>query len=87
MTSLDSETAKVIRLADLGAQLHKHCLEKPQNTIFTQHDLLALSIIPNGSLNTLLECVNSLMRDCLFKVVNYDGQNGWKALTREDAAK
>lgn len=54
---------------------------------FYQHDLIALGMIPNNDSRILLEVVQALVNEKLFKPVNFEGGLGWRLRTVEEARK
>ena len=71
----------------LSNALYAMCATKPENSIFSQADLLAFDIIPNKDVNTLLSCTQTLANKGLFKIMKQDGRICWRIIKKEDALK
>jgi hypothetical protein len=78
---------------DIGAlkkELYDYCLPMQQEgdyAVFHQSDLLEFDIIPKKDLTTLLQVVQALVNEKLFKIVtNADGV-GWRLRTADEARK
>jgi len=72
---------------ELYNALYTSCASQPEDKVFNQQDLLALDVIPKNDLNELLNCVNKLSQNKLFKTLIKDGIPCWKVVKREEAAK
>ncbi|MCJ1251321.1 34-kDa subunit of RNA polymerase III (C) [Trapelia coarctata] len=72
---------------ELYNALYASCARQPEDKVFNQHDLLALGVIPNNNLNELMNCVNKLSQNKLFKTLLKDGIPCWKVVKKEEAAK
>ncbi|KAL8913255.1 MAG: hypothetical protein Q9171_001902 [Xanthocarpia ochracea] len=67
--------------------LYARCASLAADTIFSQHDLLNLGIIPNKDIKLLLQCTQELTGDGLFKLLTRDGRACWRVVKKEDAQK
>ncbi|KAL8766137.1 MAG: hypothetical protein Q9209_006977 [Squamulea sp. 1 TL-2023] len=67
--------------------LYARCASLPTETIFSQHDLLDLGIIPNRDIKLLLRCTQDLTGDGLFRLLTRDGRACWRVVKQEDAQK
>ena len=72
---------------ELCNALYSSCTTYPAEKLFTQEDLLSLNIVPNGNLEMLGLCVNQLLVDGLFKLMQSNNKLYWKVVKKEDAAK
>ncbi|KAL8850557.1 MAG: hypothetical protein Q9221_004514 [Calogaya cf. arnoldii] len=67
--------------------LYARCASLPAETVFSQHDLLDLGIIPNRDIKLLLQCTQELTSEGLFKLLTRDGRACWRIVKKEDAQK
>ncbi|KAL8984223.1 MAG: hypothetical protein Q9205_001753 [Flavoplaca limonia] len=67
--------------------LYARCASLPTETIFSQHDLLDLGIIPNKDIKLLLQSTQELTGEGLFKLLTRDGRACWRVVKKEDAQK
>ena len=74
-------------LEELCNALYASCATHSVDKLFSQDDLLSLNVIPDGDLPQLIDCLNALTNQGLFKLMNQDGRVLWKVVKREDAAK
>lgn len=72
---------------ELCDALYASCATHPAEKLFAQEDLLSLNVIPNGNVEMLALCINQLLTDGLFKLMQSNGKPCWKVVKREDAAK
>jgi len=72
---------------ELYNALYASCASQAEDKVFNQHDLLALNVIPNNDLTELMNCVNQLSQDKLFKMLLKDGIPCWKVVKKEEADK
>ncbi len=79
-------------IAALKDAVYKGCFEaweendRDPKITFRQSDLTDLDIIPGDDLNALLQVVQRLLDEKLFKAVNADGV-AWKLRTVEEAKR
>jgi len=74
----------------LKAQLYDACvshLEDEPDIVFHQNTLFELEVIPNNDVNILLQLINTLLNEHLFKVVHDAEGMGWKLRTLDEAKK
>ncbi len=74
-------------LSQLKDALYARCAEEDPNKRFTTADLLALGVIPKGNNDTLIQCVQALLRERLFQVSDSAEGAAFKVVKREDAAR
>lgn len=74
------------RITELKKQLYKRCTEEDINEVFRQEDLMAMRVIPQNDAVLLMQVVQRLVDEKLFKMVR-DGLLGWMYRSVEDAAK
>ncbi|KAL9000239.1 MAG: hypothetical protein Q9169_001141 [Polycauliona sp. 2 TL-2023] len=67
--------------------LYARCASLPSETVFSQHELLGLEIIPNKDIKLLLQCTQELTSEGLFKLLTRDGRACWRVVKKEDAQK
>ncbi|KAL8757492.1 MAG: hypothetical protein Q9199_002185 [Rusavskia elegans] len=81
----DSETGS--SSLEIKNALYARCASLPAETVFSQHDLLDLGIIPNKDIKLLLQCTQELTGEGLFKLLTRDGRACWRVVKKEDAQK
>ncbi|CAO1605614.1 34-kDa subunit of RNA polymerase III (C) [Xanthoria calcicola] len=67
--------------------LYARCASLSAETVFSQHDLLDLGVIPDKDIKLLLQCTQELTREGLFKLLTRDGRACWRVVKKEDAEK
>ncbi|KAL8698722.1 MAG: hypothetical protein Q9224_001722 [Gallowayella concinna] len=67
--------------------LYARCASLPSETIFSQHDLLDLDLVPNRDIKLLLQCTQELTSDGLFKLLHREGRACWRVVKLEEAQK
>lgn len=72
---------------ELYNALYASCASQPEDKLFNQHDLIALNVIPNNDLTELMNCVNKLSQNMLFKMLVKEGIVYWKVVKKEEADK
>jgi DNA-directed RNA polymerase III subunit RPC6 len=74
---------------DIASELYGQCRHKfSPSHLFYQHDLLGLGVIPNNSVELLLQCTQSLVDRSLFRVhEDKDNRIAWKLISQEDAER
>ncbi|KAI4227771.1 MAG: hypothetical protein L6R40_008182 [Gallowayella cf. fulva] len=82
-----SDPAAVSSPLEIKNALYARCASVPTETIFSQHDLLGLGIIPDRDIKLLLQCTQELTSEGLFKLLHRDGRACWRVVKREDAQK
>ncbi|KAH8695936.1 putative DNA-directed RNA polymerase III subunit Rpc34 [Talaromyces proteolyticus] len=74
---------------DIASQIYAKCRDQfSASQLLYQRDILGLGLVPNKSLEILLQCTQHLVDQNLFRVYQ-DGDNrlAWKVIAREDAEK
>lgn len=61
--------------------------DEGMKTVFHQSTIFALGIIPDNDVQTLLQVVQGLLNEKLFKTVQDAEGLGWRVRTEEDAKK
>ncbi|KAL8951762.1 MAG: hypothetical protein Q9222_002283 [Ikaeria aurantiellina] len=67
--------------------LYARCASLPSETIFSQHDLLDLNIVPDNDVKLLQQYTVDLTKEGLFKVFNKNGRACWRVVKKDDAQK
>jgi hypothetical protein len=81
-------SSKSTNLTDLPKELYTQCLNRfPPEKLLFQQDLLKLKVIPNDSLEVLVQCAQALTNQNLFRVYTVNDRIAWRAVKEEDAAK
>ncbi len=72
-------------------QVYDACVpiaEEERNYVFFQPDIFDLDVIPNNDVQILLQVIQMLLDEKLFKVVaNNEYGAGWRLRTKEDARR
>ena len=72
---------------ELCNALYASCATHSTEKEFTQQDILALNVIPNGDMKKLQDCLQQLAQDGLLKMMTKEGQLCWRVVKKEDAAR
>lgn len=64
-------------------ELYEQCLED-LDTIYYQHDFLAMGVVPDGDANDLLQVVQALVNEKCFKMLQDQNGIGYKCRSRAD---
>jgi DNA-directed RNA polymerase III subunit RPC6 len=78
-----------MEIQDLANSVYHKCLSQfSASQLLYQRDILGLGLIPNKSLETLLQCTQYLVDQNYFRVYQ-DTENrlSWKVIPKEDAEK
>ena len=87
VASAANEPSPVPSTKELKHALYARCATQPADRVFTQQDLLAFDVIPDGDLKQLQACTTQLTKEGLLKLMTRDGKLCWKLVKKEDAAK
>ena len=82
--STSSETdpsAKSQSIEELKTALYNHCASQPSNTIFSQADLMATSLIPSRDPQILLTVTQSLTRSGHLRLMQRNGTACWRCVS------
>ena len=85
--SAANESSAISSTKELKHALYARCASQSADRIFTQQDLLAFDVTPNGDLKQLQACTTQLSKEGLLKMMTRDGKLCWKLVKKEDAAK
>ena len=85
--SAANEPRAISSTKELKHALYARCASQPADRVFTQQDLLAFDVTPNGDLKQLQACTTQLSKEGLLKMMTRDGKLCWKLVKKEDAAK
>lgn len=85
--SAANEPSAVPSMKELKHALYARCATQRADRVFTQQDLLAFDVIPDGDLKQLQACTTQLSKEGLLKMMTKDGKLCWKLVKKEDAAK
>jgi hypothetical protein len=78
-----------VDIQNLAERVYTKCLDLySSSTLLYQRDILSLSIIPNNSLEVLLQCTQLLVDQNYFGVYqDGDGKLGWKLIDKVTAER
>ncbi|KAL8805749.1 MAG: hypothetical protein Q9182_001782 [Xanthomendoza sp. 2 TL-2023] len=82
-----SDPATLSSPLEIKNALYARCASLPSETIFSQHDLLDLGLVPHRDIKLLLQCTQELTSDGLFKLLHREGRACWRVVKLEEAQK
>jgi DNA-directed RNA polymerase III subunit RPC6 len=83
-----SSISKSKNSKELQTALYTACRHQfPPDKLLSQVDLLKLKVMPDDSLEILLQCVQGLIDQNLFRLHSINDRIAWKVIKEEDAEK
>ena len=72
---------------ELCSAVYAACSAQAIDNLLTQDDFLSLNVIPEGDLELLTMCLNTLTKEGLLKLMTKEGKPCWKVIKKEDAQR